>query len=392
MKSFFRSLLLNLKSPIKQIKASRAFKADSLLLSELPEAVLKPKSLLIIKTDDIGDYILFRDFLKPIRSQHQDYKISLIGNKAWKTLAEDLDGAYVDDFIWINKGDFMKNPVVRKQVVEEIRKGGFEKVIGASCSRNLYLEDFIAAATGAKQVVGANGKSNNSFNWQDRVASTIYSSLIPAVSNFEFYSNKVFFERLLEKRIDCQKPFMPFEAQNEFKQQYGNYVVLFPGGSFKSKRWHEDNFRKTGEYIASKYKLKVIIAGGPDEVPIGVKITQLFKSKDQPVDLTGKTNLLELGQLIKASKLLVTNDSCAIHMAGAMGVSAIALANGNNYGRFLPYPSEINPGIITIYPPAFEKKLKQTGLEKMFAWKGKTTINHIEVETVEKAVDAVLKK
>ncbi|MDW8465862.1 MAG: hypothetical protein RML35_06685 [Chloroherpetonaceae bacterium] len=64
-----------------------------------------PKTLLILRLDEIGDYVLFRNFLKEIRESERfkDYKITLCGNAAWKDLAEAFDKESVDEFIWISK-------------------------------------------------------------------------------------------------------------------------------------------------------------------------------------------------------------------------------------------------------------------------------------------------
>src|ERR1700749_49017 len=69
------------------------------------------KTLLIIKNDLIGDYILFRNFLPYIKqsTKYQDHKIILIGNIAWKNIAETLDAEYYDEMIWVSFDKLYKN-------------------------------------------------------------------------------------------------------------------------------------------------------------------------------------------------------------------------------------------------------------------------------------------
>ncbi len=52
-----------------------------------------PNTLLLIKLDSIGDYILFRNFLSFIRKNHKfsNHRITLIGNIIWKDLSETFD-------------------------------------------------------------------------------------------------------------------------------------------------------------------------------------------------------------------------------------------------------------------------------------------------------------
>ena len=57
--------------------------------------------LLIVKLDEIGDYILFRNLLKFIReaNKFRDYSITLCGNKAWKEIFDLYDSEFVENTI-----------------------------------------------------------------------------------------------------------------------------------------------------------------------------------------------------------------------------------------------------------------------------------------------------
>ena len=56
---------------------------------------IRPNSLLLIRIDAIGDYILFRNYIEVLKNsaKYKDYKITLVGNIAWKSIAEELDSA-----------------------------------------------------------------------------------------------------------------------------------------------------------------------------------------------------------------------------------------------------------------------------------------------------------
>ncbi len=73
---------------IKQISArkSNSFNSDN-------------KSILIVRLDAIGDYILFRNYLEIIKNTFKNYRVILAGNITWKNIAEELDREFVDEFI-----------------------------------------------------------------------------------------------------------------------------------------------------------------------------------------------------------------------------------------------------------------------------------------------------
>ena len=63
----------------------------------------EPKLLLIIRLDDVGDYLLFRNSLSLYKqsTKWKGYKIHLLGNIAWKGLFETHDAGTVDKVNWI---------------------------------------------------------------------------------------------------------------------------------------------------------------------------------------------------------------------------------------------------------------------------------------------------
>ena len=62
---------------------------------------------------------------------------------------------------------------------------------------------------------------------------------------------------------------------------------------------------------------KVVVIGGKDELYLNVNIQQGV------LDLRGKTTLLELAEVLKRVKVVLTNDSSPIHIASAFKKTSI---------------------------------------------------------------------
>ena len=61
------------------------------------------EGVIIVRPDNIGDYILFRNFLPYISTSEKFQKpLILIGNKVWRDLAEHFDQPFIHRFIWVN--------------------------------------------------------------------------------------------------------------------------------------------------------------------------------------------------------------------------------------------------------------------------------------------------
>jgi ADP-heptose:LPS heptosyltransferase len=58
------------------------------------------------------------------------------------------------------------------------------------------------------------------------------------------------------------------------------------------------------------------------------------------MNMTGKTNLVNLAVIIKDASFLVGNETSAIHFAAAVSTPAFCLLGGGHYARFMPYDLE----------------------------------------------------
>lgn len=345
---------------------------------------LQKNSLLIIRLDAIGDYILFRNFLEELAKDeiYKNYKRVLCGNAMWKSLFEEWDKETVNDIIWIDRKKFYQNPVYRYQKQKEIRKQGFELAIESTYSRLLLFGDAIAKVSKAEKRIGNEGNTDNLIPKEKELADSFYTELLqtPNKPVFEFDRNKIFFEQFLNRKIDLKFPSLRDKIDVKEKKQ--NQIALFIGASEIYKTWHFQNFAKLIlELYSINNELSFVLIGGKNEQILAKSIidfVELSKNISLPLsvsppttynvnDLTGKTNLIELTQLIAQSNLLITNETVASHLGAATNTKTICIANGRHIGRFSPYPNEYNLPIFYIFPPKIEEDLNQKSKEIVYS-------------------------
>ena len=96
-----------------------------------------------------------------------------------------------------------------------------------------------------------------------------------------------------------------------------------PGGSAKhpKRRWPAERFAELAEEAIAR-GLAVGIVAGPDEKGIGREIT-----RDAPdvVDLTARTDLLQLAALGAQASFAVGNDTGPMHLLAAAGAPSLVL-------------------------------------------------------------------
>jgi len=345
------------------------------------------KSILIIKLDAIGDYILFRNFLEEIKKSdlYKDYKITFLGNVVVKDLVENLDKEFVDSFIWFNKKEINKNPLKILKIINLIITKKFNIVVNTSYSRR-FIGDLFVKLSRSKDKIGFRGDCNNISLKYKKITDKWYNRLIDINKKnvFEFYKNREFFSIILNRETQIKKPFIDKTIINLNKISLpDNFVVLFPGASANKRKWFKDNFIKISEYLINNYKFNIIICGS-DEDKINFENEKFF-------DMTGKTNLMQLIYIISKSKLIISNDTSGAHIGTALDIPTIVLSQFNHYGRFFPYPSEISEKNICLTPDIFNNLSREELIEK-FKLGSDIDISLLSVDKVKKAIDLILKK
>ncbi|OGP92904.1 MAG: lipopolysaccharide heptosyltransferase II [Deltaproteobacteria bacterium RBG_16_48_10] len=101
-------------------------------------------------------------------------------------------------------------------------------------------------------------------------------------------------------------------------------IGMNPGATYGlAKCWFPDRFGQLGKRLAQKWKASILLFGKAEEKSITQEILQHLG--EGGVDLTGKTNLLQLAAILGRCQLLVTNDTGTMHVATAVGTPVLAI-------------------------------------------------------------------
>ena len=359
-----------------------------------PSKKINPKSLVLIRLDAIGDYILFRNFIEILKksSKYKDYSITLIGNVARKNLTEELDYKFVDKFIWLDRHSFSKDLIYRYRKLKEIVSSGYEIIINPIFIRTFFFDDNIVKLINAKEKIGSGSNTSNIEVWQKNISDKYYTKLIQNQKEpmFEFYRNKEFFENLFDTKININKPIISLNKENlEFKLSK-KYAILFIGASDRYRKWSVEKFSKIGNHLKKKYGYDIVICGSKNEINEANELEKYFDKNI--LNLTGKTTLLELLSVISNGDLILSNETSAPHIAVALNLKNIfVIYNGKHFGRFTPYPKEISKNYHAIYHPLIERNLKDYEKKSnKIGFISKLDIEEISSDMVKLKIDLVL--
>jgi ADP-heptose:LPS heptosyltransferase len=124
------------------------------------------------------------------------------------------------------------------------------------------------------------------------------------------------------------------------KQVGKDYFVLFPGASSPIKQWPVEFFAAVANHLVDQFGWIPLVCGGPAEHLLG---DQLIKKLNVPnaINFAGITTLPELTELLRGARLVISNDTSAVHIAAGVGVPSVCILGGGHYGRFMPYPNHV---------------------------------------------------
>ncbi len=296
----------------------------------------KPSNkILIIKTDAIGDYILFRNFFEQVRqsNRYKGYEIDLLGNPSWKELALAYDGAYLNHYQWIRNDDYHLAPFKTLKLGWHFFKRNYAVVLQPSSTR-IFITDAVAALSAAKQVIGFESNTEGIIKKHKVRLDKFYTEklILPLNYYFEFDRNLFFFEKVLQQKISLQKPSLP--VRNNIHKRG---ILIFPGAGVHRRRWEQEKFISLINLILSNSSEDIYLAGSLTEVDIANHLADDLKS-GRVINLTGKLSLVELIDKINTAELVVSNETSAVHIAAAVNTRAVCILGGGHFDRFAPYP------------------------------------------------------
>ncbi len=125
------------------------------------------------------------------------------------------------------------------------------------------------------------------------------------------------------------------------------YIVINPNASDLryERRWPAESFiALIGKIRAEQPELAIYLIGGKSESEYVHEIHKHFENDQLVNDISGKTNLHELVEILRTANLLITNDTGPMHVANSLDTNVLAL-----FGPCSPKQYGLGKNIKTIY-------------------------------------------
>ncbi len=265
-----------------------------------------PGRVLVIKHGALGDFVMALGPMRAIRQHHADAHIVLLTGSPFADLAA---AARVADEVWIDD----RPPLWRVDLLWKLRRA-------LSSGRFDMVYDL--------QTSGRTG-------WYYRLWPTpkpLWSGIAPGCSHPDDNPDRRRIHTIDRQREQLRRAGIEDVPDPDLSWLEGSlegfglprrYAVLVPGGAAHrpAKRWPSGRYAALAQALAQR-DLTVVVVGGAGEAALAQEIRSACRDA---IDLTGRTEIVELAALFRGAALAVGNDTGPMHVAAIAGAPSLVL-------------------------------------------------------------------
>jgi lipopolysaccharide heptosyltransferase I len=295
-------------------------------------------NILLIKPSSLGDIVMSLPALSALRRNWPESRISWLVRPEFAPLIE--GHPHLDEILPFDRkrlGRAWHSPGAFGSLVSLIgglRRARFDVVLDL---QGLFRTASLAWLSGCKQRFGP--------VWRRELAHHFYTTSVPVRAEWvhvvDYYMKLIEAMGGTDRRVEFTLPGKPAAAQTvaELLAREGvdrdRYAVLIPGSAQPSKCWPAERFAALADRLAADHGLAVVATGSLAE---GVMIEQIQShAQCRITSLAGRTSLPELVEVLRAARVVISNDTGPGHIAVALDRPLVMMFSWSNPLRVGPY-------------------------------------------------------
>jgi len=303
----------------------------------------KPRGLVVVRMDGIGDMVLFRrtldHYAEAFGVARED--ITVLGCRSWGSIADLVfEGFRVHA---IDEHAFERSPFYRFSEALWIRRQAFAIAVTDIFFRKaLTADSLIWLSAAPRRVVSKpyiSHATRSEFTYYlNQVSQIIDTGDYPTHEVIRHYR---FISEVAEQEIAPEPPRIAWRDAPPPVFEGRPYVVLNFGSNEPGRRWPFEKYLEIAQRLLA-LGYRVAFTGGGGEKAYE---PQLRATLNRPgvIDLIGRTKLRELMDLLVHAQAVITNDTGPAHLSLAVGTPTVVVVGGGHFGSFVPYGPEFTP-------------------------------------------------
>lgn len=106
-------------------------------------------------------------------------------------------------------------------------------------------------------------------------------------------------------------------------------IAVHPSAKFSVKKWPMERFISVCGHLQKNYNAVLVIIGGKEMDGDAHILSESLR--ETPINLVGKTNYLEMAEVLRRCDFLLSNDSGPIHAAEAVGTPVVGMYSSRDF-------------------------------------------------------------
>ncbi len=236
------------------------------------------------------------------------------------------------NLLFVDKKKYRTNLFYRIKFITNLRKYEFVKVHNLSFTR-ISIDDEISILASERGNVFAFENNRNLKRYFAKKFDEKYSEIISRKDKSDFENISSVIEKIAGKKAIHKTTLFPRKSVKRIIPN--KYFVVAPYASIKIKEWGKRKYSALIKKLIDYYGYSVVI--------LHSKGTDDFKTLGEKViNLTGKTSLADVVDIICQAEFFIGNDTGLLHIAKALGKNVFGIIGGGVLGRIYPYNSADN--------------------------------------------------
>jgi ADP-heptose:LPS heptosyltransferase len=331
-------------------------------LSRKPQLNGSPRNILVVKLDEIGDFVLASPFLRELKRSFPSASITLVVPPTSAPLAEFCPYATVklvfepEAFGLITtEGRVLAALLFAKR----LQAAQFDLAIIPRWGPDLYASYHIVCGSRVQRIIGYTrtftSVGNSLLSKTERRGAVVLCHETPeheALRNLRLLEAaggsvqsddlEVWLSADDRRRVDV---WLTRHTSRAVSRDRG-LVAFGIGAGDDPRRWPEDRFAELSRHLVVEFGVRVVlIGGGQDDIRRANAIIRLAQNSAL-LNAVGEFNLRETAALLERCQLFIGNDSGPMHLAAAVHIPVVEicglpldqdLGHGNSPTRFGPW-------------------------------------------------------
>ena len=285
---------------------------------------LNNKRLLITCGGALGDMLVYTPALRSIKEKYPQCKLTFMTKYGNHEVLEGL--SYIDKVIYIERGKFMGRYRVLPHFLHQ------DIVIFTDWQPQLLLFSKLFGIP-IRAGISKSGHKLNKYLTKQLQTNVFKSSQYAGRTDADLFEEALDIKLAGDMiKLDVSVPNQMVSSEVDIMLRNigvkGDYILLSPFAGLEERNLPLDTAKVLVRKIENKYGFPVVV--------MGPKIKEQVAKKISSYSLAGKTSTMQMVELIRRSKCLITPDSGPMHVAGALGTECIALFSKDVPSRWAP--------------------------------------------------------